>query len=326
MEGPEPGKTDGMKPRTTAILLTAAGAILLAAIGAGWLVFHAGDKPLPAAALPEPVSPWAPLFDHAVPAGERLALARRLDGSFDLPSVKPWIRRRQAEGHGAVPAEDRLVYNELLDQSRQRGLFPDTLGEFLMEDLHDPALDLVLRDYSLQQLALWISAGGSGQPAEADPVRRQAAGTALCGILRDEALRGTTLPGTALLSLADMALKSPADLEPFQKELDATISGILTDWNQPVSLRISAIQSAALMDRRALLPTVRAMLPVLTPDQPEFLSVIAALGRMGGASDRALLEALPSSSPLAARAVASALQRLPEVSSQAPVPSPAQPH
>lgn len=319
----EPGKTERMK--RTGLLLTAGCALLLAAAGAGWLLFHAEDQPSATAAAPGVVSPWAPLFDSALPSAERLALARRLDGSFDLSSLKPWIHDRQLEGQGAVPAEDRLVYNEILDQSRQRGLFPGTLGRFLMADLADPALDPVLRDYALQQLALWLSAGGSGQPAETDPARRQEGLSALLGILKDETLRQTTLPGTALLSLADVALKSPADLQPFLKEIDTVTGGLLADWNQPASLRISAVQSAAVMGRRTQLPALRGMLASLTPDQPEFLSVVSALGRLGDFSDRALLQALPSGSPLAARAVASALQRLPESVSVSPSLPPAPP-
>lgn len=296
--------------------------LLLSAAGLRWIVSRRPDTAAVEEARPVADSPWAPLFDSPLPSAQRVALARKLDSSFDLSSLPPWIQGLQLRGGGAgsaVPADDQLVYNEILDQARQRGLFPASLSTFLSGQIADSTLDPVLRDYAVQQLSLWLSAGGSGQPAETDPAHRQSGVAALLSVVRDGTLSQTTMPGTALLALAELSVKSPGPPEPSGTELDAVISGILADWNQSPGLRISTIQAAASLNRLDHLPALRELLNGLTPDQPEYLAVISALGRMGDDSDRALLQSLPASSPMTVRAVTAALR--PPLSGSGPASS-----
>jgi hypothetical protein len=296
-------------PRRSVCILCALAALALGA----WCLSFPKLTPKPqdslAAAATAVPSRWDALFDSSQAVAGRLELARSLDSSLGLPALAAWLAAIPMASGNASTEQDFVVFNEIVDVSRKRNLHPAHLGPFLCNVVADSRLHPTVRDYAVQHLVLWI-ADDANAPAEQDALVRQRALAALCALPADPGAHGTSIPGTALLALSDLASRQPALLASHWPDLDRAISGLLDQPSTPLALKLAAVQTAAMAHRTIHLPAIRRLARETPPDSPLMLSALSALGSLGDASDRPFLESYQTSVSLAGRAATTAFHRL----------------
>ena len=253
---------------------------------------------------------WVALFDANVSSQDRVALARKVDASLRLDDVGVWVAAFHGETSNLALQEHFLVFNEVLEQSRQRGLHPQTLGPFLISCINNASLRPTFRDYAVQHLSLWISVGPYGQPAETDPAVRRLSIETLCHIVGDTSVRSESIPGTALLALSDLYSSGKADLAAYWPELDEALSRCIMANDTPLPLRLAAVHAAATAGRKGQTPSIRRLADPASGQSALHLAAVAALGYLGDSSDRPLLESVAASASLARPAALAALKRL----------------
>jgi hypothetical protein len=292
---------------------TLAAALMLSLGGLLWwklALTTRGPQPGAPPVVSESANRWAPLFDAKLPRSARLSSAISVDKSFPLASLAEWAAS-QSSGEGGQEMEtDFLIYNEILDQSRRRDLHPSTLGRFLITAVHSSTLEPTFRDYSVQHLAQWLSLYQSGQPSEADPALRSEGLKALTSIVTDPTVRDLSLPGTALMSLADIEANHAADLTTHWPALDRTIAEMIESADTPSTLRLAALQAAGRARRTAHLPGVRRLVAAPTGSQTLLMAAVATLGKLGTTEDIPNLTAFVDSDSPASAAAASAVKLL----------------
>lgn len=291
-------------------LLIIFGSVALVA-GTAWIMWRQPIAPAPLSkeTIGAPLR-WASLFDPFVKIEERIALAHTVDSTLSLNAVNQWALTLAKDNSSKENEDHFVVWNEIVEQARQRNLHPSALTPFLTGSLSNKDLHPALRDYAAQHLALWVATSMAGQACEQDPVRRASGIASLCAAAGDDSVRFQTIPGTALLALADMEAHKSAELSPHWADLDSALARLIAAEDTPATLRLSAIQAVGTAKRKFHLPAIRRL--VVDTKTSDFLLIasVAALGDLGTAEDRPLLESLKSSGSLAAQAAAAALKRL----------------
>lgn len=251
------------------------------------------------------------LFQPDQPVALRMEAARQIDGSLSLEVILAWLRQVKDVPEAPLSSANFLIYNEIIERCRAGNLHPSDLGAFLTAAVEDHSLHPVVRDYSAQHLALWLTPEPKGAPGEDSAPRRVEGAAALARAAADPAAFHTTLPGTALMALADMERRGVPLVSGVWTTLDPLVTGWISSRDTPLALRLSAIQSAASARRAAQLPAIRAL--VSSPDTPDgvLFCAVAALGRMGNsATDHSPLRAIADSSSPAKAAALAALNHL----------------
>ena len=283
-----------------------AGCALGAAVGAIFWIALRDRDPEKLGQSPEiPPIPerWEPIFAKSPDRDRCLALARRIDETFDLRWIAPWVG--QISPHSAGSRDEEVtffIFNELVERHRLAEIDPGRLARTLAGLLGDQELHPVLRDYAAQHLALI---------AEAHPEHRGRVVGDLCAFLRDTENHDTEIAGTVVNALGGIRARAGA-FEPSEgAEIAAAVGGVLDSPRASLPLRISLFQSATPETANLFLPTLRKTLTdPATPDALA-LAAVGALSRIGDPQrDLELLVEVEARGTHASLAAASAIRRL----------------
>jgi hypothetical protein len=243
---------------------------------------------------PESSPQIALIFDSSLHWEERIQAVR------DLPEkLKPQtLERLFAFLEEPPPADENhwyLICNEVMEVLRKRNLVSDIYTPRCLSLVKSATAAPVIRDYAAQHLGQWIS-GIDPNAREQDPVQARLAFDELCSAASDPANGQLTLAGTILNTLADAVTNGSPSI---QQERNATGRLALQILDAPEGLvstfnRATAIQVAARMQVPELPERCRIL--ASNPQAPADvrLSAIAALGLVGEAGDRTLLQSFVS--------------------------------
>ena len=258
-------------------------------------------------------SSWSQLTNDSLPSFQRLEIARQISESMSQEDVAVLFAAMDHNPPSGAEEDWYLILNEILEQMRRKGTGADQYATKLGAIITDPTRPEVIRDYAIQHLMLWI---GPGNPDQVPHEQNSAAITLALGqiatAIQDPTNSHTSIPGTALLALADISPRLPSEniadswlsLEPY---LHGVISG---DTNPQLSTRVSAIQAVSITSQQAFLPAIRTFATSETTEPSVRLSSIASLGLYANPEDKPLLESIAKQDTRYKYAAQSALKSL----------------
>lgn len=277
-------------------------------------------SPRPAAAQPhssqmpkQDLVKWQPLLDDSLSAQERLALTDGIREGTTLEEVAFLFAALDHQPLAGTEEQWWVVMNEIMERLRKQGLGADQYSIRMEAVADDSKRPEVVRDYAIQHLLQWLSpANPQVFPGESDPQQRKHSLQLVTRIIRDPSLRHSSIPGTALLALADASTRLPqGEVTPLWDELDSYLAPLCAGGSDAsLALHVSAIQAAALMGRTAHLPAVRSLAMNVAADPSLRLTSIAALGLYGAESSRRFLESINRDGGSFSYAAKSAIDRL----------------
>ncbi|MEM1085122.1 MAG: hypothetical protein AAGI48_13500 [Verrucomicrobiota bacterium] len=273
----------------------------------------------PNAALESVPDKWKPLFQPNPEIADSLALARRIDSSFDPGWLHPWAQGVPASA-GSDPGQASffLIFNEVCENLRYRasaagnfgsqnedlGPEPGELAEQFAEIFSDEMLHSVTRDYVAQHLALLAEAR-----VEALPITEE---SFISALENPERFSSATL-GTVVNSFQELSKHHELSNS---SRMGRAISELLaptlkeSDNHLDLTLRTALLQSASKANSKVYLPVLREI--AANPDQPEGLRIAAvgSIGRIGSTQDLALLRTIQQEGSFASEAAVSAIHQL----------------
>lgn len=310
--------------RTITILLAVC--MLLAAASATWFLqrdsgpnVHGGDlrspssHTRPATGSKPADSPWSRLTADTLPTHQRLEIARQIPESLGQEDTAALFAAMDHTPRSGGEEDWYVILNEIMEQMRRKGVGSDQYAAKLGSIITDSSRTEVVRDYAIQHLALWIAPGNPEQvPHEQNPASVAQSLSHIASAIQDPTASHTSIPGTALLALANISPSLPAEtvaatwasLQPY---LQSVISG---GASPKLSTRVSAIQAVSLTGQQPYLPAIRSFAASETADPSVRLSSIASLGHYASPEDQALLETLATGGTRYKYAARSALQSL----------------
>ena len=307
-------------------LIAAFATVLLLVAAATWMLRQAEERPhssaareLPPRSLPragngETISKsrWDILTRDDLPRHQRLEIARRISASLGPDDAGTLFTALRHTPRSGGEEDWYVILNEIMEQMRRHGLGSDEYSAHLGDLAADPSMPEVVRDYAIQHLALWIAPGNPDQvPHEENPEHIAQSLLHITTAIQDPGLSGSSVPGTALLALADISLHLPQELlAPAWRSLESYLNGVFSGGSPAhLSTRISAIQAVARTRQQQYLPVVRAFASDETADASVRLSSIASLGFYASPADQPLLEEIASQNSRFKYAAQSALGR-----------------
>jgi hypothetical protein len=254
---------------------------------------------------------WQSLADSSLPREQRLDLAREINPRLNRAEAN-FLFDLMGKPAPGDPEDWWLVINEVMNQMLRCESSKNDYTRRMIDLMNDGNQPDVPRDYAIQHLGQWLSPGTPGALRETDPARRDEALGAMVAIVKDPSSVNTTLPGTALMVLADASSRLSADkTDGVWQNLEADLLPLIQGkTNARAPLRASAIQAVARNRRIAFLPSIRELavqgsLPVVR------LSAIAALGLYAQEEDKTFLTTLADLRTPFQSAARSALKNFP---------------
>ena len=200
------------------------------------------------------------------------------------------------------PVGENWLRNEMMDKLVQQAALPPGLSDLLVAIYHDPAQDVVMRDYAVQHMAPAYERVSDQEKANLRDTLWQATGET-----------DTSIAGTALLALLDVVgpiASSGDDAAANHARLADTAFKLAADDHCGELARITAVQVCGRMQIEQALPVLE-QLAQTAPSIPLRIAATAALGDIGGTEAVQLLQRLAESpEPRQALAAQSALVRL----------------
>jgi HEAT repeat protein len=233
------------------------------------------------------------------------ALGKELSAE-ETTALSAFLRTRPQGDRPKLDGEAALR-NDVMNTLRYQLHPPEGLTELFISLYHERAQDEVMRDYAVQHLVSWYE-----QLADDTEKRR----------IRDvfaEALSETdsSIAGMALLGMHNLSAAHPEFATP---ELAAAALRLARDEAASELVRITALQVSAGRGVAGALPEA-LRLAETAPTVPLQISAIAAVGALGTAEQRPLLEQLAAGPELRlCPAAQTALKRLELRLAQASVP------
>jgi len=199
-----------------------------------------------------------------------------------------------------------------MEVMRERGIGADRYTAELSAILHDPAQHFVMRDYAVQHLSMWLYPATPDSPGEADPTLRATGLQNLIDLPGDTTISHTSIPGTALMALADLTDRAPQEVtDPLWQQLAPVVRSYF-DEGSSASLpnKVSALQAVSRSQVAELHPLIRRLANDARANPSVRLSSVAALGNYGDPADKPLLQQIANAEPRLRHAAAAALQRI----------------
>jgi len=302
--------------------------VILASLGVGsWLVVdreNSGDPASPGeipqssrtnedssgpsrfADLAKPGTTWQIKVNQLRRLDPETLTAKDVDALFEL------LKHRPAPSQASSWF---VVLNEIMERIRHHGLGRERIVSSFLNVAKDTTAHEVIRDYAVQHLCLWInpSTDFPNAPHEVDPGKISEVFAELTSLIQDPEIAHSSIPGTALKMFGFLASRFEdtaghenqfAELEPWLRK---TIAGELP---ADPSLRLSAINYAALIRSEELSPLVRDLARNEEINATLRLNAVAALGSLGNEDDKVYLTQLSTSGTRLSYAAKSALKRL----------------
>lgn len=290
------------------------GSSLALIVGAGWLVLDSGfrnegenSSTESASSNPLPDPKFDNLFNPSVNLPSRLALARSLDKTFQLESIRPHLLGIKPH---LVPTNveehDFVIFNEIVSVHRLKALSYHDLAIFLQEIFQNSEMHHVLRDYAAQHLVTL---------AEANPESSPEILATLCQGLEDQSLQRTAIPGTLFNALNHLRRKAPELLAPFEQRLSASLKDLFRAPHLTTPAKVSLVQalkgqSQSPAARAAACQILRALIEDPTTHEAVLISAASVMGSIGSEDEIALLESLARRGTLATKAAQKSIQAL----------------
>jgi hypothetical protein len=219
---------------------------------------------------------------------------------------------------GELPEHWFVIANDIFALLLTHETRPQRLSKQFLEILNHPQQPDVMRDYAVQHLSAWLHPR-SRLAAQTKLPPPQAAQSkkillALAQAATDPSLEHTSIPGTTLMMLADLArVPSGVDCQDAVTALTPWLRQALQDGSTlSHPTRVSAVSAAGILAPDEFRPVIRQIAYQEKADASLRLPAIAALGKIGDEQDRSPLENIAQSSPAlhyAARESAAALAR-----------------
>ena len=262
------------------------------------------SKPLP---KPRPSPEISLITDTGLHWEERIAAVRALPTQLGEASVD-FLFAYLSAPHDENEENRYLVCNEIMEIFRKRSLSPHIYNRQLCYLIATPSVDPVIRDYAAQHLAQWIS-GISPEATEPDSTQIPRAVETMLHQAVHSGSAQLTLSGTIFQAMADAILNGSGEMKTHRSALIEKAMQVLEDPTFSTFNRSSAMQAAAQLNAPEL--REKSLDLVQNPQSPGDLrlSAIAALGKVGNPSDKALLNIL-SEDPAYHYAATAALQNL----------------
>ena len=208
-----------------------------------------------------------------------------------------------------------VVLNEIMEQIRHHGLGRERIVLSFLEVVNDPVAHDVARDYAVQHLGFWINPSPDfpGAPHEQDQAKISRVYSGLTAVIQDPEVAHSSIPGTALKmfgylsSRFEDSTEHDNQLAGLESWLTKTITG---DHPGSPTLRLSAVNYAAIVRSEKLSPLVREIARDEEVNATLRLNAVAALGSLGNEDDKAYLTQLSTSGTRLSYAAKSALKRL----------------
>lgn len=220
------------------------------------------------------------IYDSSAQPSERLLAAHSLANDLNRSEIEllyRFLKAHPSEAESNVPGL-RYVKNEVFEALRQQLVVPADLVKVSSEIYRDTAQDVVTRDYAVQNLVNCLEEG-VGSAAQEKQIYKT---------LLEVAHDGTSIAGTALVGL-DRAVAATAVAE--NKHINDIAVSVACSATADSAARASAMQVCARRGLAQILPAAEALAHG-SPPVPLRMSAIAAIGKLGGASQLALLEQL----------------------------------
>lgn len=286
--------------------LTAGACLFGLSLGCVWLISREEKRDAPIPPVPSaskrqlPQSPkkripqLSSLEDSNLHWEDRVKAVRDLPNPLDSPTVEMLFAFLQNPPAGKK-SDWYLVCNEIMEVLRKYNHLPGIYTARNLSLIQSTGADPVIRDYSAQHLAQWIS-GIDPSACEQDPGKASAAFAAMCEEASNPANGHLTLAGTTLNGLADAVINGNSLMQQERGNVGLLALKILDSPQEHFSNlnRATAIQVAARLQVPELPERCRALVSNSLVSADLRLSAIAALGLVGEAKDRELLESFAS--------------------------------
>lgn len=235
--------------------------------------------------------------DHNTGFPERVAVVHALRTELTAAEVSAFYGylRTSTSKSGQDTEGEHWLRNEMMDKLVQQATMPPGLSDMLVAVYHDPAQDVVMRDYSVQHMAPAYEKVSDQEKSNLRDALWQAAGET-----------DTSIAGTAILAMLDIAQTEPT---MDRGRLADTAFKLAADDRCGELARITAVQVCGRMGVEQALPIVE-QLAQTAQSIPLRIAATAALGDIGGTEAVQILQRLAESSePRQALAAQSALHR-----------------
>lgn len=217
----------------------------------------------------------------------------------------------QGPPKGELPEHWYVIANEFMDQLLRRDSDNERFSTNLLRLLEDPRQPLVLRDYAVQYLVAWLNPhsrqamASHSDPARPRPVSQRPPEIAarilqsLVAATTDPALEQSTIPGTTLMMLVNMA-RTPDSVDCSQAitTLKPWLTQALQDGSTlSTPVRVSAVQAAGVLAPQEFRPILRRIAYQENGQSSLRLPSIAALAHCGEATDLEKLQQIVRTHP-----------------------------
>lgn len=234
---------------------------------------------LAAAAQPLPAAPPQDAL-QTVLAGEdfhaRQEAAARLGRSLDAPAVDALITLLELHTLPALDHDETIAIKDAVCTALDtQTAYPAKLPAKLIAMYRDKRHATAWRDYCIQHLNTACT--------RIAPEQKPAAYKTFWAATAET---DSTIAGTALIALADHRQDPRVDA----RKLAQTAARIVADAKASSAARTTALQIAAELGEKQILPVARQLAASHTAERPLRLSAIAAIGTLGNPDDIPLLE------------------------------------
>lgn len=308
-------------------------AILVGAGGYAWkarpvatLAATPSITPLPAKKIHVVSTPprLAFLTDIGQPWQQRIDLLRRElaneCGEREIRYLYELLAKEAPKGE--LPEHGYLIANEMMEQVLRNDVDARRFSSHLLDLLQDTHQPLVIRDYAVQHLVAWLNPRlqqDRANPSGKAPVTFQHPPEITSQVLKslvdattNTELERTTIPGTTLMMLVDLA-RDPGDVDCRSTitALEPWLARALEDGSTlGTPVRVSAVQAAGFVAPEKFRPALRRIAYQENGQSSLRLPSIAALGQCGDAGDIEKIHQVGAAHPELAYAAADACRVL----------------
>lgn len=238
------------------------------------------------------------LSDYTVSEKVRLDVARRIDSDLSSKDVDYLYQLLRYKPEGDDP-HWWVVLNEIMQQMAAKKVGADRYPAELMSVIRDKSLDQVARDYAVQHLSVWAASNGKNvAPDSPKAMEVKQALDSIAAVISDPALQGTSIPGTAIMTLTSASESLPDEMtDHVWQRVDPVLTSMINgDVSTPLGTRTSVVQAVAMRGSQAHLPLIQALARDEKAEPSMRLTSIAALGLYRSGEDREYLESVANGS------------------------------
>jgi len=234
----------------------------------------------PCTSLANPAAPPQPplqtVLDDAADFHARQEAAARLGRTLTPPDIDALITLLEQHTLPALDHDETIAFKDAVCTALDtQTAYPAKLPAKLIAMYHDKRHATAWRDYCIQHLNTACT--------RIAPDQKPAAYKTFWAATAET---DSTIAGTALIALADHRQDSRVDA----RKLAQTAARIVADPQASSAARTTALQIAAELGEKQILPTARELASSHTAERPLRLSAIAAIGALGTPDDIPLLE------------------------------------